>query len=97
MPTRAPTAATSVTGAPSNAKGVAGPAVLLSISWASAGDNAALRQRQSFLALRMAERLGLPPAEREVVYYSSLLAWVGCHVDAYEQAKWVRRRPGRQA
>jgi HD-GYP domain-containing protein (c-di-GMP phosphodiesterase class II) len=44
--------------------------------------------RQSFLALRLAERLGLPPEEREVVYYSSLLAWVGCHVDAYEQAKW---------
>lgn len=22
------------------------------------------------------------------VYYSSLVAWVGCHVDAYEQAKW---------
>ncbi len=44
--------------------------------------------RQSFLALRLAERLGLGPPEREVVYYSSLLAWVGCHVDAYEQAKW---------
>jgi pimeloyl-ACP methyl ester carboxylesterase len=22
------------------------------------------------------------------VYYSGLLAWVGCHTDAYEQAKW---------
>lgn len=44
--------------------------------------------RQSFLALRLAERLGLSPSEREIVHYSSLLAWVGCHVDAYEQAKW---------
>jgi HD-GYP domain-containing protein (c-di-GMP phosphodiesterase class II) len=44
--------------------------------------------RQSFLALRLAERLGLRPQEREVVFYSSVLAWVGCHVDAYEQAKW---------
>jgi HD-GYP domain-containing protein (c-di-GMP phosphodiesterase class II) len=44
--------------------------------------------RQSFVALRLAERLGLPAAEREVVYYTSLLAWVGCHLDAYEQAKW---------
>lgn len=44
--------------------------------------------RQSLLALRLAERLGLGPAEREVVYYCSLLAWVGCHLDAYEQAKW---------
>jgi HD-GYP domain-containing protein (c-di-GMP phosphodiesterase class II) len=44
--------------------------------------------RQSVIALRLAERLGLTPTERESVYYSSLLAWVGCHVDAYEQAKW---------
>jgi hypothetical protein len=22
------------------------------------------------------------------VYYAGLLAWVGCHTDAYEQAKW---------
>ena len=44
--------------------------------------------RQSFLALRLAERLGLNASDREVVYYSSLMAWVGCHVDAYEQAKW---------
>jgi HD-GYP domain-containing protein (c-di-GMP phosphodiesterase class II) len=44
--------------------------------------------RQSVIALRLAERLGLAPVDREVVYYSSLLAWVGCHVDAYEQAKW---------
>ena len=44
--------------------------------------------RQSFVALRLAERVGLDAPEREVVFYSSLLAWVGCHVDAYEQAKW---------
>ena len=44
--------------------------------------------RQTLIALRLAERLGLDEAEREVVYYSALVAWVGCHVDAYEQAKW---------
>src|SRR3954470_23820071 len=44
--------------------------------------------RQSLIALRLAERLGLDERERGVVYYVSLLAWVGCHVDAYEQAKW---------
>jgi HD-GYP domain-containing protein (c-di-GMP phosphodiesterase class II) len=44
--------------------------------------------RQSLIALGLAERLGLEDAERRVVYYVSLLAWVGCHVDAYEQAKW---------
>src|SRR5947209_4675548 len=44
--------------------------------------------RSSLIALRLAERLGLDESEREVVYYVGLLAWVGCHVDAYEQAKW---------
>jgi HD-GYP domain-containing protein (c-di-GMP phosphodiesterase class II) len=44
--------------------------------------------RQSLIALRLADRLGLDEAERVVVYYVGLLAWVGCHVDAYEQAKW---------
>ena len=44
--------------------------------------------RQCLISLRLADRLGLGDADREVVYYASLLAWVGCHVDAYEQAKW---------
>ena len=33
--------------------------------------------RQSLLALRLAERIGLDESDREVVYYASLLAWVG--------------------
>jgi HD-GYP domain-containing protein (c-di-GMP phosphodiesterase class II)/DNA-binding CsgD family transcriptional regulator len=44
--------------------------------------------RQSVIALRLAEQLGLDEAKRAVVYYVGLLGWVGCHVDAYEQAKW---------
>src|SRR6476646_3376354 len=44
--------------------------------------------RQSLIALRLAERLGLDENTRAVVYYVGLIAWVGCHVDAYEQAKW---------
>src|SRR5262245_57709834 len=44
--------------------------------------------RQTLIALRLAERLALGDDERHVVYYVSLLSWVGCHVDAYEQAKW---------
>jgi HD-GYP domain-containing protein (c-di-GMP phosphodiesterase class II) len=44
--------------------------------------------RQSMIALGLAERLGLDADEREAVYFGSLLAWVGCHIDAYEQAKW---------
>jgi HD-GYP domain-containing protein (c-di-GMP phosphodiesterase class II) len=44
--------------------------------------------RQCQIALRLADRLAVDQGEREVVYYSALVAWVGCHVDAYEQAKW---------
>jgi HD-GYP domain-containing protein (c-di-GMP phosphodiesterase class II)/DNA-binding CsgD family transcriptional regulator len=44
--------------------------------------------RQALIALRLAERLGLDDATRAVVYYVGLISWVGCHVDAYEQAKW---------
>ena len=44
--------------------------------------------RQCLIALRLAEYLDLDNEEREVVYYSALVAWVGCHIDAYEQAKW---------
>jgi HD-GYP domain-containing protein (c-di-GMP phosphodiesterase class II) len=44
--------------------------------------------RQSLLALGLAELLGLEEADQEAVYFGSLIVWVGCHVDAYEQAKW---------
>ena len=44
--------------------------------------------RQTIIALRMADLLDFDEAEREVVYYAGLLAWVGCHTDAYEQSKW---------
>ncbi len=44
--------------------------------------------RQSLIALRLAERLGLDETDRSVVYYAALLVNVGCHSDAHEQAKW---------
>jgi hypothetical protein len=44
--------------------------------------------RQTLIALRMGEQLGLGGSERVVLYYAGLLAWVGCHTDAYEQSKW---------
>src|SRR5262249_15016461 len=44
--------------------------------------------RQCLIALRLSERMDLDESDRDVVYYTSLLAWVGCTVDAYEQAKW---------
>ncbi len=44
--------------------------------------------RQCMIALRLAERAGLDDDARSVVYYTALLVNVGCHADAYEQAKW---------
>src|SRR5712692_8383539 len=44
--------------------------------------------RQCLIALRLGDRLGLDRDERASLYYGSLIAWVGCHIDAYEQAKW---------
>lgn len=46
-------------------------------------------QRQCLIALRLGQNLGLGAEEREAVYYGGLLAWIGCHVDAYEQATWL--------
>ena len=44
--------------------------------------------RQCLVALRLADKLALGGDDRAVLYYSGLLAWVGCHTDAYEQSKW---------
>jgi HD-GYP domain-containing protein (c-di-GMP phosphodiesterase class II)/DNA-binding CsgD family transcriptional regulator len=44
--------------------------------------------RQSLIALRLAERMGRDESERRAIYYTGLIAWVGCHVDAYEQARF---------
>jgi hypothetical protein len=44
--------------------------------------------RQCLIALRLADRQDLPEPERVAVYYTALLMNVGCHTDAYEQAKW---------
>ena len=44
--------------------------------------------RQCLIAARLGDRIGLDASEREVLCYAGLMAWVGCHVDSYEQAKW---------
>jgi HD-GYP domain-containing protein (c-di-GMP phosphodiesterase class II) len=44
--------------------------------------------RQCRIALRIAELAGLEEGDRSAIYYSALLVNVGCHTDAYEQARW---------
>jgi HD-GYP domain-containing protein (c-di-GMP phosphodiesterase class II) len=44
--------------------------------------------RQCLISLRLGDIVGLDEADQRVLYYVGLIAWIGCHVDAYEQAKW---------
>jgi HD-GYP domain-containing protein (c-di-GMP phosphodiesterase class II) len=44
--------------------------------------------RQTRIALRLAERLGVGEDDRIATYYTGLLDSVYCHADAHEQAKW---------
>jgi HD-GYP domain-containing protein (c-di-GMP phosphodiesterase class II) len=44
--------------------------------------------RQCLVASQLGDELGLERDDRDAVFYSGLMAWVGCHVDAYEQTKW---------
>lgn len=44
--------------------------------------------RTSLIALDLGELVGMDERQQRSAYYSAFLSWIGCHVDAYEQAKW---------
>src|SRR6476646_88902 len=44
--------------------------------------------RQTVIAMRIADRLGIVEGDRVATYYTGLLANVYCHADAHEQAEW---------
>jgi HD-GYP domain-containing protein (c-di-GMP phosphodiesterase class II) len=44
--------------------------------------------RQTVLALRIADRIGIDERGRVATYYTGLIANVYCHADAHEQAEW---------
>jgi HD-GYP domain-containing protein (c-di-GMP phosphodiesterase class II) len=44
--------------------------------------------RQTLIAMRFADLEGLSDDERAVIFYVSLLVWVGCVADAHEMGKW---------
>lgn len=44
--------------------------------------------RQTQLAMRLGELLGMTEEERAALYYVGLLAWVGCVSDSHELAVW---------
>jgi HD-GYP domain-containing protein (c-di-GMP phosphodiesterase class II) len=44
--------------------------------------------RAAMIASRLADRLGLTRAQRDCVYYTTLIMWIGCHADSHEYARW---------
>lgn len=44
--------------------------------------------RSALIATRICDRLGLAAAERNCVYYTTLIMWIGCHADSHEYARW---------
>jgi HD-GYP domain-containing protein (c-di-GMP phosphodiesterase class II) len=43
--------------------------------------------RAALIATRLADRLGLGQAQRDCVYYTTLIMWIGCHADSHEYAQ----------
>src|SRR2546430_1729231 len=44
--------------------------------------------RQTVIARRLGAMAGLSDRQQSVVFYTSLLAWVGCVSDSHEMARW---------
>ena len=44
--------------------------------------------RSTVIACGLADRIGLSKEQRETVFYTSLLMWIGCHADSQEYADW---------
>ena len=44
--------------------------------------------RAALIATRIADRLGLDREQRDGLYYTTLVMWIGCHADSHEYARW---------
>jgi HD-GYP domain-containing protein (c-di-GMP phosphodiesterase class II) len=44
--------------------------------------------RSSVIATRLADRLGLAPAQRDTAFYTTLVMWIGCHAESHEYVRW---------
>ncbi len=44
--------------------------------------------RSALIATRIADRLGLTTQQRDCIYYTTLIMWIGCHADSHEYARW---------
>ncbi len=44
--------------------------------------------RSSLVAAMLADELGLGEDQRETIYYTNLVLWIGCHADSHEFSRW---------
>lgn len=44
--------------------------------------------RAALIGTRIADRLGLERDQRDCVYYTNLVMWIGCHAESHEYARW---------
>jgi HD-GYP domain-containing protein (c-di-GMP phosphodiesterase class II) len=44
--------------------------------------------RSALIATRIADRLRLSRDQRDGIYYTTLIMWIGCHADSHEYARW---------
>lgn len=44
--------------------------------------------RSALIATRLADQVGLDRERRGTVFYANLVAWIGCHADSHELARW---------
>ncbi|KUI48642.1 LuxR family transcriptional regulator [Mycobacterium sp. GA-1199] len=44
--------------------------------------------RSALIAIRLADRLNLTAQQRDCIYYTTLIMWIGCHADSHEYARW---------
>jgi HD-GYP domain-containing protein (c-di-GMP phosphodiesterase class II) len=44
--------------------------------------------RSASIATKLGDRLGLDGRQRDAVYHTTLIMWIGCHADSHEYARW---------
>jgi len=44
--------------------------------------------RSALIATRLADQLELDETQRGTAFYANLVAWIGCHADSHELARW---------
>ncbi|WP_102145640.1 HD domain-containing phosphohydrolase [Mycobacterium hubeiense] len=44
--------------------------------------------RSALIATRLSDLLGLNKQQRDCIYYTTLIMWVGCHADSHEVSRW---------